>query len=72
MTDTIYSATQVSRELGVSQRRIQQIAKILNVGRAPTGHLLFSEADLDAMREYMATDHRHTWRQEREAAQAQG
>jgi predicted RNase H-like HicB family nuclease len=48
---TLYSADEASRALGISRRRVAALAKSRNVGSKVGNSLVFTEQDLDSMRD---------------------
>ena len=46
----LHSTAEVASQLGVSVRRVRQIAKSMEVGQNISGRLVFTDADIDAMR----------------------
>jgi hypothetical protein len=48
--DTLYTSRQIAAELGISMRRVQELAKSRKLGRMIGRDILFTPADLDSMR----------------------
>lgn len=48
---TLYSAEEASRELGISRRRVAALAKSRSVGSRVGNSLVFTDRDLDSMRQ---------------------